>query len=390
MDQIFPFNLPAPTAWYAVLYVVTLLLHIVFMSYVLAGSIMLGIAGFRGMLGISGRPSVWSAVTTILKDWMPFALSAAITAGVAPLLFVQILYQQEFYTANLLSFHRWMAILPVLIVAFYLLYLLKANRIEGRTALQGIVAMLVMACILFVGWSWVENHLLSLNRAAWPTQYETQAMVYKVPAILPRLGFWIASAFPTGCVLLAWQVRAGASHVDAPSALKALRPLAVLAVVTMLVAALLAWPVLSRPAGDESSVTLRAVSGWIYVGAAGAGLAVIGWVAVACRARPLGGMLAAASLGTLAFWAGSLVARESARLSIVGSEALLARHERVGTIAGFGVFLVFALFGLAVIGWVIRSVANARRGMSSVGQPDDHAALQVTRQPRSRMSSTPM
>jgi hypothetical protein len=32
MDQIFPFNLPAPTAWYAVLYVVTLLLHIVFMS----------------------------------------------------------------------------------------------------------------------------------------------------------------------------------------------------------------------------------------------------------------------------------------------------------------------------------------------------------------------
>lgn len=41
--------------------------------------------------------------------------------------------------------------------------------------LQGIVAMLVMACILFVGWSWVENHLLSLNRDAWPTQYEAQA-----------------------------------------------------------------------------------------------------------------------------------------------------------------------------------------------------------------------
>ena len=41
-----------------------------------------------------------------LRDWLPFVLSAAITAGIAPLLFVQILYQRAFYTANLLLFNR--------------------------------------------------------------------------------------------------------------------------------------------------------------------------------------------------------------------------------------------------------------------------------------------
>lgn len=357
MDQIFPFNLPAPTAWYAVLYVVTLLMHIVFMSYVLAGSIMLGVAGFRGMLGSKAKPSDWSAVTTILKDWMPFALSAAITAGIAPLLFIQILYQQEFYTANLLSFHRWMAILPVLIVAFYLLYLLKAHRIEGKTALQGIVAMLVMACILFVGWSWVENHLLSLNRAAWPTQYEVQAMVYKDPAILPRLGFWIASALPTACLLLAWQLRAGASGVAAESAKRATRPLAWLALISVIVAAVAAWPVI-RGVLPAAGVPASEISIRIGMAIAGFGvlLQVVGWLP-ALSGKPIGrASLSLVSAGAALFWLGVLMSREVARLSIIGTEAVFARHERVGTIAGFVIFLTFAVIGLGTIGWIVRSV----------------------------------
>jgi hypothetical protein len=362
MDQIFPFILPAPTASYAVLYVVTLLLHVVFMSYVLAGSVMLGVAGFRGMLGSKAHHSEWSAVTTILKDWMPFALSAAITAGIAPLLFVQILYQQEFYTANLLSFHRWMAILPVLIVAFYLLYLLKAHRIEGKTALQGIVAMLVMVCILFVGWSWVENHLLSLNRAAWPAQYQTQAMVYKDPAILPRLGFWIVSALPTACLLLAWQLRAGASGVAAESAKRATRPLAWLALIFVIVAAAAAWPVIRGVLPDAGAPTSESS---IRIGMAISGLGVLlqlaGWLPVLSGKLVGKAPLSLASGGTALFWLGILMSREVARLSIIGSEAVFARHERVGTIAGFVIFLTFAVIGLGTIGWIVRSTRRAMR-----------------------------
>ena len=120
MSMPFPFDLAWPTSGYVALYLVTLLTHALFMSYVLGGALAVAFVRLHGV-----REN--GPVTRTFIDWLPFALSAAITAGVAPLLFVQILYQREFYTANLLSFHRWMAILPVLIGAFYLLYLLKAR-----------------------------------------------------------------------------------------------------------------------------------------------------------------------------------------------------------------------------------------------------------------------
>lgn len=351
MDAIFPLNLPAPTMWYVVLYVLTLLLHVVFMSYVLAGSIMLGIAGLRGMLGRAAGDSPWVPVTTILKDWMPFALSAAITAGVAPLLFVQILYQQEFYTANLLSFHRWMAILPVLIVAFYLLYLLKADRIEGRTALQGIVAVLIMGAVLFVAWSWTENHLLSLDRAAWPRQYEKGRMIYASTGILPRIGFWIVSALATGCLLIAWQIRAGASGVDVLAPRRVARSLGAIAFASLPLVAASGWFVLQAPGAAGVATPL-----WMTVSGLGSAIATISWAMMVARGVLGTGLLIAASAGTGMLWFGALLVREATRLKVIGLETVSERHDSVGTLAGFAIFLVFAFLGVGTIGWIVRMI----------------------------------
>lgn len=351
--MIFPFNLPSPSIWYVLLYVITMLMHVVFMAYVLGGCIMLGVAGLRGMLGRGDTGSAWSPVTRVLKDWMPFALSAAITAGIAPLLFVQILYQREFYTANLLAFHRWMAILPVLIVAFYLLYLLKAHRAEGRTVLQGAIAMLVMACVLFVAWSWVENHVLSLSRDAWPRQYESQAMFYASPRILPRLGFYVASTMPLACLLLAWQLRAGASGVTRDDQRRSARSLSLLAIVTMLVAGVLAWPVLvATLAPGAAAPTL-----WLGVAIGGAMSAVGGWALAFARRDVPRGALLGITLASGTFWVGAIMAREAARWSVAGNPDAIARHARVGTLSGLVVFLFFALLGVGVIAWIARRVS---------------------------------
>ena len=96
MSSLFPLNLPEPTAFYVCLFVSTLAIHFVFMSYVLAGTMWI-LAGT--LLPFNSQ---MSPVTSTLKDWMPVMLSGAITAGVAPLLFLQILYREQFYTANLL------------------------------------------------------------------------------------------------------------------------------------------------------------------------------------------------------------------------------------------------------------------------------------------------
>ena len=59
---------------------------------------------------------------------------SSLTTGVAPLLFVQVLYGHFFYTANILLGWRWLAILGVLIVGFYAVYLLDGTTRKGHAS----------------------------------------------------------------------------------------------------------------------------------------------------------------------------------------------------------------------------------------------------------------
>jgi hypothetical protein len=80
------------------LYIATLALHAVFGGYVLVGS----------AHALVRR----DAVAATVRDRLPFMLGCGITAGVAPLVFVQLLHQRRFYTANLLLGPRWGAVVP--------------------------------------------------------------------------------------------------------------------------------------------------------------------------------------------------------------------------------------------------------------------------------------
>lgn len=355
MTALFPLTLPWPTVGYVALYLVTLLLHAIFMSYVLAGVLTVALAKVRAV--VRGAPT--GPISAVLVDWLPFSLSAAITAGVAPLLFVQILYQEAFYTANLLAFHRWMAILPVLIVAFYLLYVLKAKA--GAPRLSAGVSILIAAAVLFVGWSWVENHLLSLDRAAWTEQYASGAMAYRDPAVFARLGFWILAAVPTFAHVVARQVRAGSHEASRLSRDVAL--LARAAIVALVGAASLASPVLLgqwtlfRPATAEVS---GATQTWLAVAAGGVALQLLAWSGPARGGSLSRGAAWSGAIGIGAFWWGILAAREAVRAATLVTPDVLARHAGVATTSGLVVFLVFAVLAGLAIGWIASAV---RRGM---------------------------
>ena len=75
---------------------------------------------------------------------------------------VQVLYQHRMYTATLLLSHRFMAIVPVLIAGFYLLYLGKTARCAawGRVA-RTVVHGVALVAFVFVAWTWIEEHTLA-------------------------------------------------------------------------------------------------------------------------------------------------------------------------------------------------------------------------------------
>lgn len=360
MEAPFPFAYPLPTAFYLTLYAATLVIHVVFMNYVLAGSAFL--AAFAVLRKGDATDEAEDPLAAALRDWMPFMLSAAITAGIAPLLFVQILYQVPFYTANLLLFHRWMSILPVLIGGFYLLYLLK-SRLLARASFAWRIAVGcgAFACFAFTAWSWTENHLLSLSESAWPGQYVSGNIFYTHPELLPRLLVWFTGAFPTMATIVAWQGWYLERH-EAGKLRPGNRRCARLALGGLGFAALAAiWYVLSLEASVRA--LLVAPAGRWYLAIAGAGLAIqsIGWFAARQMETMTANRLFVISAGVVMTIAGTSVLREIRRLAAIDVTRLYDLHADAAKVGGLAVFLVFAALNVALIAWCLIIV---RRGLA--------------------------
>jgi len=321
---------------YVALLIVTFALHALLISFVLAGTAYVAIRGLRG-----GEDPLAAAS----RDWLPFALGAAITAGVAPLLFVQVLYQPRFYTANLLLFVRWLAIVPALIVGFYALYLGKSARAAAWSARgRAAVATLALACFVFVAWSWIEDHALAMQRdpATWAAHYGRGALRHRDPTIAPRLAMWLgvaAAVWPLGMLYAAPGV--------------ASRRLAAIALGGLAIAALAA--ALAAGATDARSLLdVAAARGWLYGLAAAAVALLLAWGAVALGRAPARGAIAAATVALALTLAG---AREAMRAAAIDPR-LATRVEHA---QGLPLFVAALALGGAAIGWCLVIARRATR-----------------------------
>lgn len=382
MNTLFPFGFPAPTALYLTLYIVTLVIHVAFMNYVLAGTAWLAFSGI--FLGSESRPRTDSPISLVLRDWMPFAVSAAITAGVAPLLFVQILYKENFYTANLLLFHRWMAIVPVLIAGFYLTYLYKSKAIAAWPAWTRIVVGLAMfGCFLFAALSWTENHLLALDRIIWPDLYASGSMIYRNYDIFPRLAMWTAGAFPTMATLVGWQLYATArqSKAQSPGTEKgpvlesfdlqspAVKTLALLGAVGLFFAGVFAvayYHLLPKPVQDNVIGGLSLP--YLLAAAVGALAQFAGWHFIFHRKKLTAGRLTLASTGCAVTLLGMTVIRETIRLSQIYIEKLYPQHAAAAEKGGLFVFLAFFALNAVLITWCLKLVRRVHPASSKAAR----------------------
>lgn len=326
-------NVPEGAGLYLGLYVATLALHVVLVSYVLVGAAWVAV---RGALGKDD-----DRIASTFRDWLPFGVGAAITAGVAPLLFVQLLYQERFYTANLLMNHRWMIVVPALIVGFYATYVAKSARAKAwpprwRAAAAAVAAL----CFVFVAWSWTEHHLLSLRSPEeWAAMYGEGRRFHHEASLVPRLLVWLTVALPVAAMVIAWQV------ADEPSALRRLRVLAVIGLVAAAGAAALYYATLSAPAQD-------AIAGGPTTAVVGAGIGVAiaaAWMFAPTARQPRLVLIAITGLTVIAVVCGAIV-RERLRLPLI--EPL---RPRVGETGGLIAFLVFAAINASLIVWCVRS-----------------------------------
>lgn len=338
MDGPFPFSLPLPTAFYESLIMLTWAAHALLAQFVLGGTLWLA------WLGITRARST-DPVENALRDWLPFGLGLAITLGVAPLLFLQIVDKQSFYTANLLGSHRFMAMLPALIVGFYLLYVLKSwSAARESRAWRIVLPLLALAAFGFTALSWTENHLLAQDREAWSTMYGASRMRYTGAEVLPRAAFFAASSLVSTALVLTGFVRS-------PRRLSACIALACAAMLAC--AARLGQ---AMPEGRWSAWTGDAARPWVILGAASLfvslGLALRSWWN--SREAPRALLWCAWLLCLLCISA----LREVLKLHGLELGALEEAHRTAFAIGGFEVFLIFAALAALLLFVALRRVAR--------------------------------
>ena len=106
--------IPSPLWLIDVLHLLTLTLHFLAMNFLVGGIVFLLFARIRDK---------WSnpAVRTFLK-LSPTLMAATVTLGVAPLLFAQLVFGRQLYSASIVSGTFWILIPLTAIVVYYFLY----------------------------------------------------------------------------------------------------------------------------------------------------------------------------------------------------------------------------------------------------------------------------
>lgn len=331
-----PWPLDGTGGAYLPLYLVTLLLHAVLVGYVVAGTAVTLHGAARGRS---------SPLTAAARDGLPLALGLAITAGVAPLLFVQLLYQHRFYTANLLVGPRHLAIVPALIVGFYALYLGKADW-PGRRLRTSALALALLA-FAFVAWSWTDVHLLMQRDPAWAELYQRASWWSGDERVWVRWAGWLAATVPSFAAVVSWQLD------DSPAHAAARRRLGLAAAVAAGVALVLAWRVYVGQT-DLAAAGMERARPYLVVLVGASAVEIAAWLW--CAARP--DQRAAhtlATAATVAALAGGVVVREAARL-----HQLEPTRAAVTDAGGAWAFVVAAVVLVLALWHISRVIRNGR------------------------------
>ena len=125
--------LSAPVPLVILLHLVTLSLHFLAMNFLLGGLLIVIMAAIK---------KSWDDPTLIkFVRWLPIAMAATVTLGIAPLLFLQLMFHRQAYAAAIVSGWFWLFVPGAVIVAYYALY--RASLVGEKTGKLCLPALLI-------------------------------------------------------------------------------------------------------------------------------------------------------------------------------------------------------------------------------------------------------
>jgi hypothetical protein len=110
-----PDPIPVHWGWLKLLLLTTFFLHLLCMNTMVGMGI---IALVKSLFDRSGAV----AYNREISEKLPYTIAFTVNMGVAPLLFIQVLYGQFIYTSSLLMAVYWLSITGILIIAIFYMF----------------------------------------------------------------------------------------------------------------------------------------------------------------------------------------------------------------------------------------------------------------------------
>ncbi len=167
IPHVDPLPLPGPVWLFTALLLVVFTLHVIAMNSALGGGLWTLWNYLRGRH--SDHPYS-RRLANELSQMLPTFLAFTVTLGVAALLFVQVLFGNFLYTSSILIGSLWLAVIPLVMVAYYGFYYFSYTAEQGK-GIAGCVLAISVCVLLCIAFILVNNMTLMLSPARWLAMY---------------------------------------------------------------------------------------------------------------------------------------------------------------------------------------------------------------------------
>jgi len=200
-----PNPLPAPYWVFKLLLLATFFLHILAMNLMFGGAV-LALVAKRSKNREQGN----RMFADIAKK-LPSLLPATITIGIAPLLFLQVLYGQFFYTSSVIVAWPWFLVLIFLTLAYYGFYYASFKGSQSPEKAKTVMSFSLIL-VFIIGFIYSNNLTLSQTPSRWAGKYFADPRGWNLnwsePTLIPRFLHFFVAAIAMGGLLLVFMALA--------------------------------------------------------------------------------------------------------------------------------------------------------------------------------------
>jgi len=200
-------SLTAHWGWFQFLLMLTFPLHLFAMNAMLGTALTAFIAHLY-----PGRAH--RELSHELAKALPFLVAFTVNLGVAPLLFVNVIYGHLLYSSTVLMGLFWLAVIPIMILAYYMIYIYDFGfKKLGNLAMFLLLAALVL--LMTVGFIFSNNMTMMISPASWTRWFATAGgtlLNLADPTLLSRYLHMMTGSLAVGGLFVALYSRTVLKH----------------------------------------------------------------------------------------------------------------------------------------------------------------------------------